>query len=83
MLPDKLLCVTYTDKRKIMQIPHIFPLFFVCIPDDQTRVCLTPTPSEYESDYINANFIKVLERFNFKTSYQEHHALFWDRQDNM
>ncbi|KAK9970994.1 hypothetical protein ABG768_026893 [Culter alburnus] len=28
------------------------------LPYDQTRVCLTPTPSEYESDYINANFIK-------------------------
>ncbi|XP_051949711.1 tyrosine-protein phosphatase non-receptor type 18-like isoform X2 [Xyrauchen texanus] len=28
------------------------------LPYDQTRVCLTPTTSEYESDYINANFIK-------------------------
>lgn len=38
---------------------------FLCIPDDQTRVCLAPTTSEYESDYINASFIKVLQRFNF------------------
>ncbi|XP_051509485.1 tyrosine-protein phosphatase non-receptor type 18-like [Myxocyprinus asiaticus] len=28
------------------------------LPYDQTRVCLTPTTSEYESDYINASFIK-------------------------
>ncbi|RXN28598.1 tyrosine- phosphatase non-receptor type 18-like isoform X1 [Labeo rohita] len=28
------------------------------LPYDQTRVCLAPTTSEYESDYINANFIK-------------------------
>uniref|UniRef100_A0A8C2Q278 protein-tyrosine-phosphatase n=1 Tax=Cyprinus carpio TaxID=7962 RepID=A0A8C2Q278_CYPCA len=28
------------------------------LPYDQTRVCLAPTPSEYESDYINASFIK-------------------------
>lgn len=28
------------------------------LPYDQTRVCLTPTTSEYQSDYINANFVK-------------------------
>ncbi|KAA0714335.1 Tyrosine-protein phosphatase non-receptor type 18 [Triplophysa tibetana] len=28
------------------------------LPYDQTRVCLTPTTSEYEYDYINASFIK-------------------------
>uniref|UniRef100_A0A673GH98 protein-tyrosine-phosphatase n=1 Tax=Sinocyclocheilus rhinocerous TaxID=307959 RepID=A0A673GH98_9TELE len=28
------------------------------LPYDQTRVCLAPTTSEYESDYINASFIK-------------------------
>ncbi|TRY72800.1 hypothetical protein DNTS_009504 [Danionella cerebrum] len=28
------------------------------LPYDQTRVCLTPTTSESESDYINANFIQ-------------------------
>ncbi|XP_042618949.1 tyrosine-protein phosphatase non-receptor type 18-like [Cyprinus carpio] len=32
------------------------------LPYDQTRVCLAPTTSEYESDYINANFIKGLNR---------------------
>lgn len=28
------------------------------LPYDQTRVCLTPTTTEYQSDYINANFVK-------------------------
>lgn len=32
------------------------------LPYDQTRVCLTPTTSEYESDYINASFIKGASR---------------------
>uniref|UniRef100_A0A671MLG5 protein-tyrosine-phosphatase n=1 Tax=Sinocyclocheilus anshuiensis TaxID=1608454 RepID=A0A671MLG5_9TELE len=32
------------------------------LPYDQTRVCLAPTTSEYESDYINASFIKGLNR---------------------
>ncbi|KAG1972129.1 tyrosine-protein phosphatase non-receptor type 18 [Pimephales promelas] len=32
------------------------------LPYDQSRVCLTPTTSEYESDYINASFIKGAAR---------------------
>ncbi|XP_065126399.2 tyrosine-protein phosphatase non-receptor type 18 [Paramisgurnus dabryanus] len=28
------------------------------LPYDQTRVCLTPTTSEHQSDYINANYVK-------------------------
>lgn len=57
-----------------MQILVII-LYFFCIPDDQTRVCLTPTTSEYESDYINASFIKVLQCFNFNISYLEHYVI--------
>jgi len=57
--------INYFELLTLMEgkICKFLLFFFFCIPDDQSRVCLTPTTSEYESDYINASFIKVLQCF--------------------